>query len=192
MKTWSFFILLFSYCALNGQSVQGNRFSAYILQYGKKVDIKNHALSINRDTFEIVVDAPDRGGVFVHVSFHDSTFVAVRDNRPFNSIPNFQSPAIFEMWRNPLNELLICEKQPQYWFIDSPHKHRFNHYELRNGRYVCTKVISQVYDVDFQTVIPLEMLDAPIYLSFVSFRFSEDNRRAEEIMRHELVINWKD
>lgn len=192
MRIGIIIILLCSYTAIHAQMVQGNRFSAYVVQHGKKIEIKDHALTIYRDTFEIVVDAPNRGGVFVHVSFYDSTFVAVRDNKPFNKISNFQSPAIFEMWGNPYHELLICENKPQYWFIDSPRKHRFNHYEQRNGRYLCTKVIGQVYDVDYQTVIPLMMLDVPLYLSFVSFRLSGDDRRAEEIMRHEFMINWKD
>lgn len=192
VKNTILLILLLGQLISHGQSVQGNRFSAYIKQHNKQIEIVDHQLFIQRDTFEIVVDLPTKYGVFVHASFYDSTMIQVRDNRIFSEISNFQSPAIFEMWRNPFNELLICDSKPQYWFIESSQKHRFSSYENRNGRLYCVKKIAQFYDLEHQTVIPLAMIDSPIFVSFISFSPAGDDRRSEEIMRHEFVIRWLD
>jgi hypothetical protein len=173
------------------QSVQGNRFSAYVMQYGKKVPIQDHALTLARDSFSVVIDMPTKEGVFVHASFNSDTYYMVLDNVPYAQIPNFQPVALFEMWNNPYQELIVTNERPQYWFIESSKKHRFSYYNNINGRYLCVKNVHQLYDPEQQMVVPLNQVKQPLFLSFISFSTAGGNRRVDEIMRHELIIRWK-
>jgi hypothetical protein len=167
-----------------------HHFIAYIKQNGKQLPINYHVVKVKREPFEIVVDMPDKEGVFVNISFSKNTYKNALKNIPFDNLQGFSEPAIYEVWKNPNKELLVSNTRPCFWFIESSLNHRFSNYEWVNKRYICTRKVDAIYDINKHKAIEFKDLDTPIYLTFIKFKKIGDNYRAEELMRHEFKVEW--
>lgn len=168
------------------------RFSTYIVQNGKRLEVNQHVVEVKRSSFEIVFDMPDSEGVFVNTSFNPKTYQQVLSNIAVKNIQGFKSTAMAEMWRNPNGELLVSDNKPSFWFIDSAKKHRFSSYHKVNERFLCERHVDVLYDVDNHKGITLSSVIQPLYLSFIKYIPNSEGTRGREMMRHELKIVWVD
>jgi len=169
-----------------------HHFKAYIVQDGKQLPINYHVVDVKRKPFQIVVDMPDKEGVFVNVSFSKNTYKNALKNVPFKDLNGFSEAAIYEVWKNPNNELLVSNTKPCFWFIESRLNHRFSDYEWVNNRYICTRQVNTIYDVNLHKEVDFRDLSTPMYLTFIKFKKIGDDFRGEELMRHEFKIQWID
>jgi len=169
-----------------------HHFSAYIEQDGKRLYTYHQVVKVKRKPFDIVVDMPDKEGVFVSIAFNRKTYKAALQNVIWTDLVGFQNPALPELWGNPDNELLVSDLSPYYWYIESKIKHKFSDYQRINNRYVCHRRVDVLYDVDVHKTRKLEDIGMSLYFTFLKFRVDGDNARAEELMRHEFKIEWVD
>ena len=179
-------------CIGANSSYEEVRFSTYIVQNGKRLEINQHVVEVKRASFEIVFDLPDSEGIFVNSSFNPKTYQQVLSNVPVKSISGFSKTAMVEMWKNPNGELLISNTKPSFWFINSAKEHRFSSYHKLNERFICTRKVAVLYDVDNHKEIKLSEVNLPLYLSFIKYIPNSENSRGREMMRHELKIVWTD
>lgn len=187
-------ILLISTLFLSGTHVKyaPHYFMAYIVQDGVVLPIDEHVVKVKKKPFVIVVDMPDKTGVFVNSSFHSSTFNSALKNAKTSSLRGFEEVAMYESWGNPWNEILISQNRPMYWFIDSKAKNRFSDYEHVNERYLCNRNVEVFYDTKEHLEIPAQQMDKSVYFTFLKFSVEGDNYRKKEVMRHEFKIEWVD
>jgi hypothetical protein len=169
-----------------------HHFNAYIIQDGKQLSIDQHVVKVKRAPFQIIVDMPDKKGVFVSASFFRDTFKQALRNVSSNDLPGFSKEALFELWKNPNNELLVSSNNPNFWFIETPANHRFSSYEYVNNRYLCSRTVDFIYDIDMHKNKSLANMDMSLYLTFIKFEPDEENYRSKELMRHEFKIEWVD
>lgn len=169
-----------------------HHFKAYIVQDGQQLPIKYHVVQVKRKPFQIIVDMPDKEGVFVNASFSKNTYKNALKNVPFKDLNGFSEAAIYEVWKNPNKELLVSNTKPCFWFIESRLNHRFSDYEWVNKRYICTRQVDVIYDVNVHEEVDFKQLDAPMYLTFIKFKKIGEDFRGEELMRHEFKIEWVD
>tara|TARA_R110002050_G_scaffold297339_2_gene458633 strand:+ start:49555 stop:50184 length:630 start_codon:yes stop_codon:yes gene_type:complete len=167
-----------------------SNFSAYIIQNGKRLPIDKHVVQLKREPFEVVVDMPDKNGVFVNVSFNAGTYNGALRNVQVADLKGFQNVAMYEVWKNPNQELLVSDDQPSYWFIDSRINHRFSYYDWVNNRYIGTREVQYVYDVNMNIKYEIKDVKKSLYLTFIQFYTENENYRAKELMRHEFKIEW--
>ena len=186
MLVWLLLPIFFGSHTLNNPY----RFSAYIVQDGEKLYIDEHVVKVKKAPFQIVMDLPDREGVFVNASFSEKTFNQLLTNVRWEKISGFSKVAIQEVWNNPTGELIVSKTQPCYWFIHSERHHRFTSYEHLNERYMCIRDVNFFYDLENKKEVAIEDVNTPLYLGFIKFATLGENRRASEIMRHELKIEW--
>lgn len=171
--------------------ISPNHFIAYIVQDGKQLPIDNHIVKAKKAPFKIVIEMQDTKGVFVSASLHSSTYNQSARNVAPDKLPGFRDVAIYEVWKNPTNELIIEGKMPNFWFIESPSKHRFTSYEKVNGSYVCSRNVKSLYDIEKQSSVSLETISKPLYLTFIKFKPEAEDYRSEELMRHGFKIEWE-
>ncbi len=169
-----------------------HHFKAYIVQDGKQLPINYHVVEVKRKPFQIIVDMPDKEGVFVNASFLKNTYKNALKNVPFKDLNGFSEAAIYEVWKNPNNELLVSNTKPCFWFIESRINHRFSDYEWVNKRYICTRQVDVIYDVNVHEEVDFKQLSVPMYLTFIKFKKIGEDFRGEELMRHEFKIEWVD
>ena len=167
-------------------------FMAYVVQDGVRLPIDEHVVKVKRAPFKIVVDLPNKQGVFVNLSYNKATFNRALRNDELINLPGFEETAIYEMWNNLDKNLLLAEKQPMYWFTESKSKSRFSNYEIINDRYICEREVNHIYDIDDHVRKELSAMNDPVYLTFLKFNELGDNYRYKEVMRHEFKIEWED
>jgi hypothetical protein len=185
--------LIFGGLFINATSSRSNNlhFSAYVIQDGKQLPIDQHIVRAKKSPFQIVIEMNDGRGVFVSSSLKSSTYnQAIRNVSP-EKLNGFKDMANYELWKNPLNELLIEGSGPNFWFIDSPSKHRFSFYEKVNGKFICTRQVDYLYDLKKHEVIPLASISKPLYFTFIMFASKEEDYRHVELMRHGFKIEWE-
>ena len=187
-------VLLFVFTVIGYAKAQypPHHFSAYIVQDGKRLSTYHQVVKVKRKPFEIVVDMPDKEGVFVSIAFNRKTYNKALENGVWQDLLGFKNPALPELWGNPEKELLVSDFSPYYWYIESRLKNKFSGYDKINNRYVCSRTVDVLYDVDVHKQRPLETIGMSLYFTFIKFRVEEDNARAEELMRHHFKIQWID
>lgn len=169
-----------------------HHFMAYIVQDGKQIPIENHIARLQKAPFQVVVDMPGKEGVFVSVSQKSQTYNMALKNVTVDKLPGFQDSAVYELWKNVNNELLIGGAQPNFWFIETAAKHRFNSYEKINGRYICHRNVDKIYDIYANTEIPIKSISGKLYFTFIKFEEQGGNVRYKELMRHNFKVEWID
>jgi len=167
-----------------------HHFMAYIVQDGKQIPIENHVAKLRKAPFTVVVDMPGKKGVFVSVSQKSQTYNLALKNVSVEKLPGFQKSAVYELWKNVNTELLIGGAQPNFWFIDTPAKHRFSSYEKINGRYICEREVDKIYDIYTHNEIPLSSISGKLYFTFIKFEALGSNSRYKELMRHNFKVEW--
>ena len=167
-------------------------FMAYIVQDGVRLPIDEHVVKVKKAPFKIVLDLPNKKGVFVHVSYNKTTYSKALRNGELASLPGFEKVAIYERWNNPERTLFMADQQPMYWFIESKSKSRFSNYEIINDRYICERKVSSIYDIDVHKNRSLSNMNSPVYITFMKFEEQDENYRYKELMRHEFKIDWVD
>ncbi len=194
----NFFILLAIICAAlvsiygTVSKYTAHHFMAYIVQDGKQIPIENHIAKVKKAPFKVVVDMPDKTGVFVNISNEGGTFHSGLKNVSASKLKGFSKPAIYEYWKNSNKELLISKTKPNFWFIETAAKSRFSSYEKVNGRYICSREVEQLYDVDLHKKVPLGEVKGDVYFTFIKFEANGENIRNRELMRHNFKIKWID
>ena len=169
-----------------------HHFMAYIIQDGKQLPIEKHVVQAKKSPFQIVIDMPETKGVFVSASFKPNTYNPALKNVEVSKLPGYKDVAIYELWKNPNNELFVEGSTPSFWFINSPSKHRFSYYEKINNRFICTREVEKFYDLDKHNEISFSKIKNSLYLTFVKFEREGDNYRSKELMRHNFKIEWID
>jgi hypothetical protein len=167
-------------------------FSAYVLQNGVRIPIDQHIVKLKRSEFDIIVDMPNKEGVFINISYSSNTYNGALKNTPVNDLKGFTEVAFFELWKNQNQELLVSDIQPNFWFIDSRANHRFSSYEWVNNRYISTRKVSKIYDTNKNIGYNVTEAKKPLYLTFIQFDSEGDNFRKKELMRTEFKIEWID
>lgn len=188
------FALFFGIFMLGATTIPSseNHFSAYLVQNGKQLPIDHHVVKAKKAPFQIVVDMSDKEGVFVNISFSKETYAKALKNVNADQLPGFSKVAIYENWNNPMNELLVSTTQPNFWFVETPAKSKFNSHQNINNRYLCIRKAECIYDLDLHQNMPIEKLKKPLYFSFIKFTAQGDNFRWKELMRHNFRIEWVD
>lgn len=191
-KATTFILFIFLGVGYAIAQYPAHHFSAYVVQDGKRLNINQHIVKVKRKPFDIVVDMPDKEGVFVSIAFNRKTYKAALDNVLWTDLLGFQNTALPELWGNPKGELLVSDFSPYYWYIDSKIFHKFTDYDRINNRYICHRRVEVLYDMDVHKYRPLDKIGMSLYLTFIKFKPEGDNARAEELMRHEFKIQWVD
>ena len=167
-------------------------FMAYVVQDGVVLPIDQHVVKVKKRPFEIVLDLPNKKGIFVHMSYDEKTFNGAIENENVSGLPGFDNTAVFELWNNPDLSVFMADHQPMYWFIDHKSKTRFSSYEIINDRYLCVRKVDNIYDLDAHQEVELSAMKQPVYFTFLKFEEKGDNYRFKEVMRHEFKIEWVD
>ena len=192
LKFLGILLISISFIGMAPSKYAPHYFMAYIVQDGIVLPIDKHVVKVKRKPFVIVLDMPDKTGVFVNAAFQSSTFNAALRNAEISSLKGFTTIAMYEGWGNPLNEILISPNQPSYWFIDSKLNNRFTDYEFVNERYLCNREVNVFYDTKSQKELSVEQMNKSVYFTFLKFTIEGDNYRKKEVMRHEFKIEWID
>ena len=185
------FISLLSINASNTDVVP-HYFMAYVIQGGKQLYIDKHVVKVKKAPFQVVVDMFEKDGVFVYASFNGETYEKGIQNTSVQNLYGFKNTAIYEVWKNPNEELCIDGNSPNFWFIDSPTKHRFTSYENINGRYLCVRNINHFYNMKTGQEIDVKNVNGPLYFTFIKFKQEGANYRSKELMRHGFKIELED
>jgi hypothetical protein len=192
IQTISILVISMLFLSANHVKYAPHYFMAYIVQDGVILPIDEHVVKVKKKPFVIVLDMPDKSGVFVNAAFQSSTFNSALRNAETSSLKGFDEVAMYESWGNPLAEVLISQNRPMFWFIDSRANNRFSDYEHVNERYLCNRNVKVFYDTKEHVEIPIQQMRKPVFITFLKFSAEGENYRKKELMRHEFKIEWID
>ncbi len=169
-----------------------HHFAAYVMQDGVRLNTDHQVVKVKRKPFVIIVDLPDKEGVFVNISFNNNTFNQALENIPVRKLDGFKNTGLPELWRNPNGEIFVSDESPCYWFIETKYINKFSEYQYINKRYYCRREVFRFYDMDVHEEKHLYSMISPVYFTLIKFKSIEDNKRSSELMRHAFKIEWID
>ena len=151
-------------------------------------------LVLRKAPFKIQVLLENVRGVYVFANIYDSVYRFTETD----SIQDFKYLPMLELNENPYNsqkELNISRTGWSNWFYDptAPHPFQQKVYSVYGNGTVCTKYITQLYDIADDKEIRLRDIDAPLYLFFIAVsEYDKEGRPSKELMRRKVRIEWID
>jgi hypothetical protein len=152
-------------------------------------------ISLQRESFKILVMLENIQGVYVFASIRDSIyrFTETSPIRDFQYLPLLQ---LREDEFNENKELNISETGWSYWFYDTAYNwHPFHPkiIKIDKNRIVGTKNIKQFYDVNENKVFKIREIKTPLYLFFIAVaEYDKEGKPVKELMRRKVKIEWND
>lgn len=179
-------ILCIAAFCLTSMSLKENDFHVIIEQDGKIIESNNGVVTLDKRPFTFVFEFNEPMGLLVNGSFEETTYKLATRGGKRSKLPGFQNTGMAEGLLNPEKEILISNESPSYWFYDDSENHRFNSIETVDGKLLCRRIIENLYNVDAQTNIKVENVSKPLYVTFISYKESQ------EIKREWIKIEWKE
>lgn len=159
-----------------------------IKQNGKlyHVDQKN-AIKLSKSSFDIIIEMPQPSGMLVNASFDKETYKSLPNAADVLNIPCFApGSGMADHKFNPENAIMAKSSGSNYLFYANDDEHRFNSVEKSGDKYVCTRTVERIFNVDDNSEISVNSIDQTLYLCFVSH-----NARSKEILyKNRLAIKW--
>ncbi len=153
-------------------------------------------LTLKRKAFKLKILLDSVDGVYVFASVRDSVY-RFTETSPIRDFPYLKLLEVKEEDQfNNNKELSLSETGWSFWYFnDSAKSHSFDPaiYKLDRGRFVCTRIIKQLFDVADRKVIKIRNIDTPLYLFFVAVKeYDASGKPLSELMRRKIKIDWKD
>ena len=153
-------------------------------------------ITLERKGFRIKILLDQADGIYVFASVRDSVY-RFTETSPIRDFGYLKLLELREEDKfNSNKELSLSETGWSYWFYnDSAEWHPFSPsiITLDKGRYVCTKIIKELYDVADGKVIKLKNLNTPLYLFFIAVKdYDANGKPLTELMRRKIKIDWAD
>ena len=153
-------------------------------------------ITLERKGFRIKILLDQADGIYVFASVRDSVY-RFTETSPIRDFAYLKLLELREEDKfNSNKELSLSETGWSYWFYnDSAEWHPFSPsiITLDKGRYVCTKIIKELYDVADGKVIKLKNLNTPLYLFFIAVKdYDANGKPLTELMRRKIKIDWAD
>jgi len=165
-------------------------FHVWVEQDGKKINAANNELTIKKKEFTLFFDFSEPMGILINASFNDQTYKSATEGNDIYELQGFKETGMAENLNNPNKEILLAKNAPSYWFYDDMQTHRFDNVEKKNGKYICRRLIKNLYDIDNKKNIKAENVESPLYLVFISYKYEEDSYERIELKREMIKINW--
>ncbi len=153
-------------------------------------------LTLKRKAFKLKILLDSVDGVYVFASVRDSVY-RFTETSPIRDFPYLKVLELKEEDQfNNNKELSLSETGWSFWyFSDSAKSHSFDPaiYKLDRGRFVCTRIVKQLFDVAERKVIKIRNLYTPLYLFFVAVKkYDASGKPVAELMRRKIKIDWRD
>lgn len=167
---------------------EGFRFK--IVQDGKEMLVKDHSVVLKKETFQLVFNLKSEEGMLVHASFNPYTFNEVSNGVLVDDIETLGMGMAAGLY-NPSESLVVEDSASSYWFYDSVDEHRFDSYiELKDG-VECVRTISNLENIEDESLLSIQKVNRPLYLVIVSSVFEVDaETEVKEVLSY-LKIDWK-
>jgi len=101
-------------------------FNVYVHQHDHEMEITDHTVTLDKESFVLVFRFSQPMGVLVNASFDSKTYDMAMKGEDLEKLPGFEQTGMAEGLLNPDKEILLSDKAPCYWFYDNDEEHRFN------------------------------------------------------------------
>ncbi|PIE29277.1 hypothetical protein CSA57_09730 [candidate division KSB3 bacterium] len=202
MKTWiavtiCLFTLVSFVQSADAQLMQLPEIDKYFAvafeQHGQLIPIANHQITLEKNSFSIVLFFKEPGSVLVNASLQSESFEQARDGVAFEQIQGFTDLGMAEEPFNPKTLLMLSKQAPHYWYYEDASKHRFNDVRWQEGLLVCRRIVAQVmYREKGRATLPLrDMRENAIYFVFMRTIWNQDFSGRFEQQREYVTVNFR-
>jgi hypothetical protein len=150
-------------------------------------------LQLKKKAFKIQVLLENVQGVYVFASLKDSVY-RFSETDPIRDFVYLPMLELKEDEFNVEKELNISETGWSNWFYSPDAEwHPFNKKIVRldSNRFVCTKMIKQLYDIGENKQIRMKDINDTLYLFFVAVsEYDSSGKPLKELMRKKVKITW--
>lgn len=174
-------------------SQTGPYFGIGIEQYGRVIPIENHAVTLDKESFTIVLTFPGQEGVLVNASVTPESFNLAQAGRMLDEIPGFSDLGMAEEAFNPRALVMLSSKAPHFWYYANDSEHRFNEVHRQQNTVVCRRIVANMMfrDSSKQIVSLRDISENTLYLVFMKTEWTSDFKRQLEKQRDYLQIIFR-
>jgi hypothetical protein len=174
-------------------SQTGPYFGIGIEQYGRVIPIENHAVTLEKESFTIVLTFPGQEGILVNASITPESFDRAQARQPLDEIPGFSDLGMAEEAFNPRALIMLSSKAPHFWYYANDSEHRFNEVERQQNTVVCRRIVANVMlrDGNKQIVSLRNIPENTLYLVFMKTEWTNDFKQQLEKQRDYLKIMFQ-
>jgi len=189
-KIFGITALLIIFLSSISMNVKEQDFHVRIEQNGKLIEPINGLVTLDKSEFNIVFEFSEPMGLLLNGSFKKKTYKLASKGKPKSQLIGFQNTGMAEGLLNPDKEIFISNESPNYWFYDDDEENRFNSVEKINGKYLCKRIIQNLFNIDTKKNIKVEDVSKPLYLVFISYKRGEKVTDEIEMKREWIKIKW--
>lgn len=174
-------------------SQTGPYFGIGIEQNGRAVALEDHAVTLEKNSFTIVLTFPGQEGILINASATPETFDAARTEKPFAELSGFRDLGMAEEAFNPRALLMLSPRAPHFWYYAHEGEHRFNEVIRQERTVICRRIVANLMyrDISKEITSIRDMPGDHLYLVFVKTEWSNDYAQQYEKQRDYLKITFK-
>jgi len=185
------FFISSSYIIKKVSKKEVEHFSFKIIQDEKEIPIIDHSVTINSKEFDLIFEFNQPMSICVQASFNPINYDLIVANSPLDKIPVFEATGLAEGIHNTEKSMFLSDEGFNYWYFDDKKENRFNKIERIKNTLLCTRTITNLYDVEKDKKIKIKSNQSTLYLVLINYKYNKDFTLKNEIQRDYLKINFK-
>ncbi len=176
----------------NIKKIQEDTIDISIEQDGHLINIFDDTAEIRRTRFSIKFRFSKPDTVFVHASFSPETFNNAKSGLPLNDLSGFKKTGIVEELFNRDSVIYLSLNSPNFWYYADDKEHKFNNVFKSEGKYLCTREISGIVDLDDsgEKIDLLKIRKSEIFLVIIKSEWNEDYTKMMEKCRKVIKLKF--
>lgn len=161
-----------------------------IEQDGKLIKPSKGVIELKKEAFDLIFEMPKNSGVFVNLSYSDSTskltlqgkVPSVFDNRNVIAVDLF----------NRESTLYVTDDSINVSYYTSDEEHTFNEIAMLNGGHRGARTVTKMYDLNTSTSYEIKDISESIYLTFAGVNHGEQEAGTPFLIGQNFKIIWTD
>ncbi len=155
------------------------------------VEQKDHAFSLKKKPFQLLFHVKNNDAFLISFT-QDADLYRSAIGKADLEVSWFENTGMAEGLFNEEKTILLSDEAPSYWYFTDLQDHRFDkHPQGRPVEWTATRTVTQVYQVESESAIPVKDLQKPLYFVIYQTEVDEElNIIGQEILNHG-VLNWQ-
>ncbi len=169
------------------------KFKISFVQNGKKTTVNHGVIKLKKQPFAIEIEMSKKMHLMVAASQKSKVYKTAMKNEHIHEMSIFAEKGMIEAKFNPEKNVLLSDKQPNYWYFSTAKSNRFDKVveDEYSTKVTCTRTVTHFTVNDSKEEIDVSEIIREVYLVFITTKVGDNSLDKIEVQRLPVKIEWE-
>ena len=187
-------LMIFVGLSMTLHATEDPKFEISFVQNGQTIKPVHGVIKLKKQPFAVQVDMTKKMHLMVAASQKSKVYKTAMKNEHIHEMSIFAEKGMVEGKFNPEKNILLSDKQPNYWYFSTEKSNRFDKtvVDEYSTKVTCTRTVTHFTVYDSKEEIDVSEIVREVYLVFITTKVGNNSLDKIEVQRLPVKIEWEE